>query len=671
MDELIYGVWNGRVHDYRRDFGHPTSDDVPVGALQSFNPGNPVTGFAGPQGFLVFDLRVTLAEVLYSYYRKARRLSCGRCTPCRAGTVLIAEALEKACNGEGESVDWAYVREVAALMAESSLCGIGLTTPAPILGAIDHFLDDLRHAPAVPRGTRDHYEVATAPCIEACPAHVEVPRYIDYIRDGHPELATAVLLEHYPLVGSCGRVCVRPCEKACVRGRVDAPVAIKDLKRFASDHAGEAVVDFFEKAPSRDLPSPLAPSVAVVGAGPAGLNCAYHLLRRGVRVDVFEKEDHAGGMARLGIPAYRLPNRFLETETDAVARLGGRVHYGMALGRDFSIGDLFRRGYRAVFLGLGCPEGQYLGLEGEATDAKGYLKGLDFLLDLERAQDEGRSMPLKGDVVVVGCGNVAMDCCRSARRLLEGTGARVVVSYRRTRESAPADPEEIEAALEEGIDFEFLTAPVEVVVEAGEVVGLKLVRMTEGEPDASGRRSVRPIPGSEFVIPCSTVVAAIGQKTDPSVFTPEDGIRFTRRGTIEVDASLATSRDGVFAGGDAAIGPTSLIRGLEEGETAAASIHEYLLTGVPGFLARRRMSEMLREGKLLDAEPPEPAPATQPRAEIRHLDASERVKGWDEVELGLDPDEALEEAKRCMRCYRLFSLTTLRPIPGKSALEEH
>ena len=166
-------------------------------------------------------------------------------------------------------------------------------------------------------------------------------------------------------------------------------------------------------------------------------------------------------------------------------------------------------------------------------------------------------------------------------------------------------------------------------------------------------------------------MAAIGQKTDPSVFTPEDGIRFTRRGTIEVDASLATSRDGVFAGGDAAIGPTSLIRGLEEGETAAASIHEYLLTGVPGFLARRRMSEMLREGKLLDAEPPQPAPAAEPRAKIRHLDAAERVKSWDEVELGLDPDEALEEAKRCMRCYGLFSLTTLRPIPGTSALEEH
>lgn len=667
MDELIYGVWNGKVYDYRRRAPDGAGADLPLEILQTFNQGNPVAGFAGPQGFLMFDMRVTLAEFLRQYYARARQLSCGRCTPCRMGTILIDEALEKAARGEGETVDWDRIRALLVQMKETSLCGIGLTTPEPLWGALEYFPEMLRNAPAMPETTRDFYAVATAPCIEACPSHVNIPRYIDYIRDGHPELATTVLLRHYPLVGSCGRVCVRPCEKACVRNAVDAPVGIKELKRHAADSAGAPIEDFF---PKEERPvSPVSTSVAIVGAGPAGINCAYHLLRRGYHVDIFEQEDHAGGMARIGIPAYRLPNRLLETETDVITRLGGQYKFRQQFGRDFDIDDLFHRGYRAIFLGVGCALGQYLGLPDEDTSAKGYLKGLDFLVDVEHAQARGETPAIEGDVVVVGCGNVAMDCCRTARRLLKGNG-NVTVSYRRTRASAPADPEEISAAMEEDIDFAFLTAPVEILTEDGRVTGIKLVRMAEGEPDASGRRSVKPVPGSEFVIPCRTVIAAIGQKTDTSIFSERDGIELTRRGTIAVNAALATSREGVFAGGDAAAGPTSLIWGMAQGETAANSIHEYLMTHATGFIPRQRMSEMIKEAKLLaDAEPPRPVTFV-PRQKQRHTAPDERKYSWDEAEHGLSHDDALKEASRCMRCYRIFAISTLRPIPGKSELEE-
>ena len=667
MDELIYGVWEGRAYDNRRRLEGEAPEGLPLSEFLSFNSGNPAAGFVGPQGFLMFDNRVTLADVLLNYYRRTKELSCGRCTPCRAGSVLICEALEKACAGEGESVDWDRIQLVAEQMAETSLCGVGLSTPAALLGALKYFPELLRQAPVMPVTRRDFFSVATAPCIEACPANVNVPRYIDYIRDGHPELSTGVLLRHYPLVGSCGRVCVRPCETACARNHVDGAVAIKDLKRYAADHVGSTMADLFKKDEIPD--TPVSKRVAVIGAGPAGINCAYHLLRKGHHVDVFEAEDYAGGMARLGIPAYRLPNHLLETETEVIERLGGHYHYNCALGRDYTIDSLFRRGYDAIFLGIGCALGQYLNLPNEDQSAHGYLKGLDFLLAIEHHQSRHEDIELDGDIVVVGCGNVAMDCCRTARRLMKGH-CRVTVSYRRTRASAPADPEEITAAIDENIHFEFLTAPVEVMVEEGRVIGLKLIRMQEGEPDASGRRSVKPIAGSEFIVPCRYVIAAIGQKLDDSVFSEADGIKLTKRGTIEVDESLQTSREGVFAGGDAAAGPTSLIWGMAQGQDAANAIHEYLMTHTPGFNARRRMSRLIKEANLLGTCAPERAVVLQPRQVMSHLAPEARVQNWDEVEHGFTDQEAWAEAKRCMRCYRLFGVSTLKPIPGKTASED-
>ena len=667
MDELIYGVWEGRAYDNRRRLEGEAPEGLPLSEFLSFNSGNPAAGFVGPQGFLMFDNRVTLADVLLNYYRRTKEFSCGRCTPCRAGSVLICEALEKACAGEGESVDWDRIQLVAEQMAETSLCGVGLSTPAALLGALKYFPELLRQAPVMPVTRRDFFSVATAPCIEACPANVNVPRYIDYIRDGHPELSTGVLLRHYPLIGSCGRVCVRPCETACARNHVDGAVAIKDLKRYAADHVGSTMADLFKKDEIPD--TPVSKRVAVIGAGPAGINCAYHLLRKGHHVDVFEAEDYAGGMARLGIPAYRLPNHLLETETEVIERLGGHYHYNCALGRDYTIDSLFRRGYDAIFLGIGCALGQYLNLPNEDQSAHGYLKGLDFLLAIEHHQSRHEDIELDGDIVVVGCGNVAMDCCRTARRLMKGH-RRVTVSYRRTRASAPADPEEITAAIDENIHFEFLTAPVEVMVEEGRVIGLKLIRMQEGEPDASGRRSVKPIAGSEFIVPCRYVIAAIGQKLDDSVFSEADGIKLTKRGTIEVDESLQTSREGVFAGGDAAAGPTSLIWGMAQGQDAANAIHEYLMTHTPGFNARRRMSRLIQEANLLGTCAPERAVVLQPRQVMSHLAPEARVQNWDEVEHGFTDQEAWAEAKRCMRCYRLFGVSTLKPIPGKTASED-
>ena len=666
-ENFLFGFWKGRRLDRRSNPSGTLPDGFPLDEVREFNRGNPVTSLISSAGFLIFQGAEVLPLVLFAYYDNIRRMSCGRCTPCRAGSILICEALKKAVLGLGSTVDWEEIRTLARQMELTSLCGIGASTTAALIGAIDHFVDDLKTTepagdPAALLEEKRYASAATAPCIEACPANVNVPRYIDYIRDGRPQLAEGVLMERYPLVGTCGRVCVRPCEKACARRFVEAPVAIKDLKRFAADHAGAPVSHLF--APEEALGSDKK-KVAVVGAGPAGITCAYHLLQMGHAVDVFDMEEEAGGMARWGIPAYRLPRMELAGETDVVKALGGNYVFGKKLGRDFSVESLLQDGYSAVFLGIGCALGQYLNLPDEDQSAEGYLKGLDFLLEVEHSQkNPGGPAPLQGDVVVIGCGNVAMDCCRTARRLLKS--GRVIVAYRRIEASAPADPEEIKAARAEGVEFEFLSAPKRIIVEDGRVVGIELVRMYQTEPDQSGRRGVKPIAGSEFVIPCSTVIASIGQKMDASVFSPEDGIRLSRWNTIETKADYTTSRKGVFAGGDAAVGAQTLILAMAHGEGAARSIDAYLKSGEAAFFPRKRLSRIIRKADLLGQCRPEKGYPHAERFEVPMLDARKRIEEtpWEEVEFGMTDSDGWKESKRCMRCYRLIGVTTRDPIPG-------
>ncbi|MDO5531355.1 FAD-dependent oxidoreductase [Sutterella sp.] len=670
-DTFLYGFWNGRRFDRRANPESQLPDGFPMQEAAEFNRGNPVTSVIAPQGFLIFKGAASLPRTLHAYYSNVRRLSCGRCTPCRIGSIMICEALEQAINGKGSEVDWAHVRNLARQMQISSLCGIGYSTGAAMIGAVEGFLDMLQTTAPVPDAGTDvtldgrYVSAATAPCIEACPANINVPRYIDYIRDGQPDLAEGVLLERYPLVGTCGRVCVRPCEKACARRFNDAPIAIKDMKRYAADKTGLPVAKLFEPcAAEGEEPKK---RVAVVGAGPAGINCAYHLLQRGRDVDVYDMEPEAGGMARWGIPSYRLPRQGLAAETDVVKSLGGRFFFGQKLGRDFGVNDLFAKGYDAVFLGIGCANGQYLGLPEEDQEAEGYLKGLDFLLEAEHAQltPEGPK-GLDGDVVVIGCGNVAMDCCRVARRLMTKGKGRVVVAYRRIEASAPADPEEIKAARAEGVEFEFLCAPNRIITKDGQVKGIELVRMYQTEPDASGRRAVKPVPGSEFCVPCRYVIAAIGQKVDTSVIRPEDGVALSKWGTIETKADYTTSRPGVFAGGDGAVGAKTLILAMSHGEGAAKSIDEYLKSGEPAFFPRKRLAKIIKNARLLDQCRPKRPLAEMERFEVKMLDPVHRIeKGpWEEVEFGMTHEEAWKESKRCMRCYRLIAVTARDPVPA-------
>ncbi len=663
--QVVYGVWDGVVHDARRDL---PGKDTPLAALRNFDEfdeGNAVRAFFADRGFFVFDESVSLVDGLFHYINKAAEQSCGACTPCRMGTVLIRDALDKMRRGLDSPLDFDDIEMLADQMKETSLCGLGQTCCIALLEVIHHFREQIEKEVANHMPIRAQHGMAymTAPCIEACPSKVNVPRYIDYIRDGKPENSLGVLLQKYPMAATCGRVCVRYCEQACRRKFVDEAVGIKTLKRFVADQQkGPHALKFTREMIQKPLADGM--KVAVIGAGPAGISCAYHLLLHGYHVDVFEKQDKAGGMAQIGIPNYRLPKDTLAMETDIIVDLGGRFLFGQQLGADFTIDDLFQRGYKAVFLGLGCQEGTMLGLKNEEQVREGYFTGIDFLLKVHDHVDGINTFQLKGDVVVVGGGNVAMDCVRSAVRL-GADNAHLI--YRRTRDAMPADTEEVEEAEKEDIDFHTLCTPTRIISENGKITGIELVEMEETEPDESGRRSVRPIPGTEHVMACSTVIAAIGQQVESQERIAEEGIDFNHWKCVEADKSLTTSRPGVFAGGDCVTGPSTLIYAMSAGLKAARSIDDWIQFGTPRFFKRSRMRELINENAFLANDAVETPVRNGYRVHNPALDPDLRKKMFGEVEQTISLEDAYTEAQRCMRCYRLYSVITKHSIPEGAA----
>ncbi len=653
MSKVVFGVWDDEVIDNRGKRLFEIEDSPRFENFDEFNPGNPVKAFFGWKGFFIFNEGVSLLDAARQYIDRAARESCGACTPCRVGTNIIKQKIDDIINGDAgvEALD--ELELLAEHIQTTSLCGLGQTATVALQKMITFFrheleaeirdLDNYKNQPG--------FSYVTAPCIEACPAKVEVPRYIDYIKDGKLTHSVSVILQKYPMAETCGRVCVRFCEFACRRNMVDEPVGIKLLKRFVAEREKYIADKWFDQDLIADK-KPEDLKVAIIGTGPAGINAAYHLLLKGYTVDVFEAHSGPGGMAAVGIPNYRLPSDVLQKEIGIIETLGAKIYYNQRMGTDFTLNELKKRGYKAFFLGIGAGAGKMIGIPGEQRSMKGYKSGINFLLYINHYYlNIGLDVDLRRKMVVVGGGNVAMDCARSSLRM----GAEEVhLIYRRTREEMPADHEEIEAAEKEGVIFHFLTHPVQILSENNQVTGIKLIKMKLGSPDASGRRGVTPVDNSEFEMECDFIVPAIGQKVDLSFLSKNDDIEIDKWGLIDTNPkTLETSSKGVFAGGDCTTGPKTLIEAMTLGMKAAKSIDDYLSYGRVLFDPSDRMSELIKDIQKNDTDYlAVPVRATK-RIIADEIDPEVRKKLFEEVEKNITVEQAYEEANRCLRCYRV------------------
>ena len=479
----------------------------------------------------------------------------------------------------------------------------------------------------------DHNADCLAPCVQTCPANIDIQTYLGHVADGNYEAAVRVIKDRNPFPSVCGRVCPHPCESECRRSLVDEPVAINHVKRFAADWDLARDVPWIPR-----VGAPTGKRIAIVGAGPSGLSAAYHSALGGHSVIVFEKQDRAGGMMRYGIPEYRLPKQTLDKEIAIIEALGVEIVTGKAVGTHLHLEDL-QRDFDSVYLAIGSWRATPLGIDGENLD--GVWLGTHYLEQVTKNVE----IQLGETVVVIGGGNTAIDCVRTALR----QGAKSVrLVYRRTQDEMPAEPFEVQEALAEGVEMTFLTAPTQITSATG-VKQMRCVRMELGEPDRSGRRRPLVVEGSEFTIEADTIIGAIGQSTDTGFLYNDMPVRLNPWGDIDIDGLTMQSSEGkIFAGGDCVTGPATVIQAVAAGRRAATAINELVTRG---YVRASHEDYACSRGTLEDL----------PRAEFENIPKlvrasmsarapTERTHSFVEVETGLTAKEARAEAARCLSC---------------------
>lgn len=566
---------------------------------------------ASPPGLCPVDMARAFLELCHAQ-------TCGKCTPCRVGLWQLKNMLTDVLNGEATLDLLDLMEETALSIMQSADCAIGIEAAHMVYKALIGYREDFEQHILAGRCTCTYNQ--PVPCVALCPAKVDIPGYIALVKEGRYADAIRLIRKDNPFPTTCGFICEHPCEARCRRNMVDDALNIRGLKRFAADYAG--------KVP----PPPCAPStgkrVAIVGGGPGGLSSAYYLQLMGHQVTVYEMLPELGGMLRYGIPNYRLPKERLDDDIEAILATGVEVKHGLRIGQDITIQQL-RAEYDAVLITIGASTDKKLGLEGE--DADGVLSAVQFL----RAVGKKEIPDLTGqEVAVIGGGNVSMDAVRTAVRL----GAKKVsIVYRRRTADMTALPDEIEGAIAEGVELQTLKAPSAIDVdENGRVKGIYVTpQMISKIKD--GRASVKPTGEEDVYIPCSTLIVAIGQNIEFKHFE-EAGFPVERGRIMSEKYGGFANIPGVFAGGDCATGPATVIRAIAAGKVAAANIDEYL-----GF--RHEIS--------CDVEIPEPNLDDKTpcgRVNMTEREACERVHDFKGVENCMTECEAKQEAGRCLRC---------------------
>jgi formate dehydrogenase beta subunit len=632
MNNIAFSSWNGKVIDNRKGKASKEADIK----IPAFPKGEKISAMMGWNGLVVTDGKADVLSLTLGYLRKARKVSCGECSVCMIGIDRLLDILKNISDGKGNAGDLKEMQSIVKQVSVNSKCSFGQSALFPVLDAVKYYKADFL---ALIKGEKkiaekEYASAVTAPCIDACPAGLDIPGYIELIKNNKPVESLDLIREKCILPGVIGRVCTHPCEDACVRKDIDEPIAIRLLKRAASD------ADLAEGGSTLKSPaSEREEKVAIIGAGPAGLAAAYNLRMMGYGVTIFESLPHAGGMASVGIPDYRLPTDILDHEINLIRRTGVETKLNAKVD-SLSFKELKKEGYAAVFVAVGAHKGNMMGVEGEDEGYDGYVDGVDLLRDLNL----GKTIEPRKKVVIVGGGNVALDCARSCARL----GFKDVnILYRRSRVEMPASDEEIEGALEEGITITYLAVPVKILEKDGKVTGVECTKMKLGKPDESGRRRPIPVKGSEYTLKTDVVVAAIGQQPVLPLTKGKEKIDVTTWGTIKTDpATFMTNVAGIFAGGDCVTGPATLIEALDMGNRVARSID--------AFIAGRDITDEISFADVdLKKQRGRGFVVNEPAKEVECMAVTKRLEGFDEVEGGFGPALAMEEAGRCLRCYRV------------------
>ncbi len=641
MPRVLYGNFTGASLDFRDD----KSAERKESAFQISDTinGKPLDLLLTWHGYMAFDNGESIDIIgSMSEYLKhtGANACCGRCVQGKKHTVVMAEMVE-GLRIDSSTEKITEIVEYGNTIIENAKCYFAPSSVKSVLDILDNYPDEIGKKSTFKNKKYTFH--LSAPCTANCPSGVKIPQFIDQIRSKNYKKSLAIIRETMPFAGLCGRICPHPCEDACLRGENDKPVNIMALKQspWNDEYFNKRELSVPEKAEANGK------RIGIIGAGPAGLAAAYYLLLDGFEVDIYDRLECGGGMVAKGIPIFREPTAMLQYEIDLVVSLGAKFHYNIELGKDIHL-EKMSKDYDAVLLAIGAWLETPSGLDG-IEGAEGVASsGIDYLKQVA----DGNAPSQGAHAITIGGGNTAMDCARVALRL----GSKSTIVYRRTDKEMPALKLEIIGAQDEGVGFTMLTAPLKVVKDDNnKVIGLECVKMELGEPDASGRRSPMAVEGSNFVIDCSYIIPAIGQKPDISHVTMGGKIKTTKWDTFDnSEVFCQTAVDNIFTAGDCLTGPDTVVRSIGSARWAARMMSRFLLEGKT-YLTDEEVLELAVYDNKLYAKKDDYKMYGEvgERIELDHLDMKTRVSTFEQFEKPMDPVIAIEEAKRCMRCMRL------------------
>lgn len=586
----------------------------------------------GSGGMVVMDHDNCMVDVARYFVNFSASESCGKCTPCREGLAQAQAILTRIANGNARLKDIETLELLSRTIKDTAICGLGQTAPNPILTTLKYFRDEYEQHILEKRcksGVCEHLFMAL--CENSCPMHMNIPGYIELIKENRLEDAFELTLRYNPLPGTIGRICHFHCQMRCRREMLDEAVSQGEIHRYLADtmYKMGKENEIYDKLIKEKLTNS-GKQIAIVGAGPAGLTAAFYLLRLGHSVTIYDSLPEAGGVARFGIPHYRLPRQVLRKEIELIKKLGAHFIFNTTIGKDITLNDLQEK-YHAVYIAIGAWKDMNLAIAGE--NYKGVYQGIEFLKEL--ASDTPPEIGRK--VVIIGAGNVAIDAARSLWRL----GKDVTVVYRREKVDMPANADEILEAGNEGITFRFLESPEEILADAsGNVRALKVAKLIPGNVDTSGRR--RPVLTGEYEeIECQSIIVAIGEMVNSSELANNE-MTLRKDGRIVINPfTCETSLEKVFAGGDAVTGPSTASEAMGMARKAAEQIDYYLMR-------EKRFDKLFRKFDYSSVIDPEPK--GNKRIVPEKLRVADRKGNFLEVASGLSGEQARLEAIRCLRC---------------------